>query len=215
MADTPQSNYLQYLPALFHEQPFVGAFLLAFESILAGQGSASDSIEGYDEILDRIDTFFAPQPVSSTSHAALPLDKRQTPSEFLPWLAQWVAISLRDDWSEETKRNFISRIVPLYQKRGTKDGLEELLKLYTNESVEIYELAAPPHYFQVIITLSEADPEKLNHKQRIARALINQEKPAHTFYALQVQIPAMRIINSPATGEEGLILGENTILGNK
>ncbi|XZF66229.1 MAG: phage tail protein [Gloeotrichia echinulata DVL01] len=35
---------------------------------------------------------------------------QDTPEEFLPWLAGWVSLSLRDDWAVEVKRQFIQQI---------------------------------------------------------------------------------------------------------
>jgi P2-related tail formation protein len=130
-----------------------------------------------------------------------------------------VALSLRDDWDEKTKRGFISRMVPLYRKRGTKEGLKELLELYVNvdkgpldqSNVEIYEFEQPIHYFQVTMTLQERGD--LQRKQAIARAILDQEKPAHTFYSLQILFPTMQIINQPTTADQGLYLGLNTLLG--
>jgi len=43
--------------------------------------------------------------------------------------------------------------------------------------------------------LSEADPDRQRQKQTIARAIIDQEKPAHTFYALRVAVPTMRLVS--------------------
>jgi phage tail-like protein len=203
------SNYLSYLPALFQQDSaFTGQFLLAFERILTGLHplDADDSIpqqSGLEEILDRIHTYFIPG-----SGIA---DGQRAPKDFLPWLASWVALSLREDWEEEEKRRFISRIAPLYQYRGTLRGLKELLQTYTGEAATIYECDQPPHYFQVEMTLSEPTPERLRRKEKIARAIIDQEKPAHTFYALRVLIPTMQIIN--ADPERGIRVNYNTVLG--
>lgn len=214
------SQYLDYLPALFQEDPFIGQFLLAFERMFSGLPGTADippeaaggqpPPDGFDAVLDRMGSYVTPL---AGANQPPPLAHRQTPVEFLPWLAQWVALSLRDDWSEETKRSFISRMVPLYRKRGTKAGMTELLSLYTQEEVEIYEPPEPAHYFQVEMTLSEPDPQLLRVKERIARMIIDQEKPAHTFYALRVRVPTMRIVNQPGVGQSGLILGVNTLLG--
>src|SRR5262249_31687274 len=35
----PQSSYLGYLPAIFRQEPFLGSFLLAFETVLNGTDS--------------------------------------------------------------------------------------------------------------------------------------------------------------------------------
>ncbi|MFB2979724.1 phage tail protein [Microseira sp. BLCC-F43] len=62
----------------------------------------------------------------------------------MPWLASWVALSLRDNWQPDTKRKFIKKIVPFYRLRGTKEGLEQVLRLYLKsvklpENVTIYQ----------------------------------------------------------------------------
>jgi phage tail P2-like protein len=140
-----------------------------------------------------------------------------TEPEFLPWLASWVSLSLRADWDEATKRSFIQQIVPMYRLRGTRAGLQRMLELYTRERVEVDDqFAAPPDFFQVKLTLSGADPVLFQRKQRIARAIIDQEKPAFTFYALEVVVPAMRLVSQARHERDGapyLILGENTLLG--
>jgi hypothetical protein len=74
----------------------------------------------------------------------------------------------------------------------------------------------PPHFFEVQLTLSEADPALLQSKQQIARAIIDQEKPAHTFYALRIAVPTMRLVSEALHESSGwplLILGQNTLLG--
>jgi phage tail-like protein len=174
------SSYLQYLPAIFHQDPFIGRFLLAFEAILSDPDNAEQpSLEAK---IGQLATYF---------------DPRTTPGEFLPWLAGWVALSLRADWDIETQRSFIQEIVPLYRLRGTSAGLKRMLEIYTrNENVVIYDaFDEPAHFFQVQLTLSEANPDLLRAKQAIARAIIDQEKPAHTFYALKVAVPTMRLVS--------------------
>lgn len=206
------SEYVKYLPSIYQDNQFLGRFLLAFEQILTGiPGSDTQGLEQY---IDKIHTYFYPGYPSKENT----IDSEETaPKEFLPWLATWVALSLRDDWKEETKRRFISQIVPLYRMRGTKAGLTQILKLYTQEEVNIYEFDDPPHYFQVELSLS--DRSDLARTEAIARAIIDQEKPAHTFYSLQLLFPSMRIINNyefkpeKPVESKGLRLGYNTLLG--
>lgn len=188
------SIYQQYLPAILQEQVFLGRFLLAFEKILSGLDETpgkeqiitgkSQNVPGLEEILDQIHLYFNPQ---------------ETPEEFLPWLAGWVALSLRDDWDVEVKRAFILEIVRLYRLRGTKQGLKELLSLYLKnaklgEKVEIFDnFTNFPHYFQVQITLNDRDSDKYWRQAKIAKAIIDQEKPAQTFYSLKILVPTMQI----------------------
>lgn len=193
------SSYLGHLPAIFRQDPFLGRFLLAFEQILTGGG---EGVAGLEATISRLADY---------------LDPMTTEPEFLPWLAGWVTLSLRADWDEATKRGFIQRIVPLYRLRGTREGLRSMLELYTGEPVEVLDdFAEPAHFFEVRLTLSEADPDLLRRKQAIARAIIDQEKPAHTFYALQIAVPTMRLVSLELHQETDaplLILGENTLLG--
>lgn len=196
----PPSSYLDYLPAIFRQDPFAGQFLLAFEAVLSGLGSEPEP--GLETTIGRIASYF---------------DPAATDDEFLPWLAGWVALSLRADWDKPTCRGFIARIAPLYRLRGTPAGLQQMLALYTGEPVEIYDaFDDPPYFFEVKLTLSVADPALLQSKQQIARAIIDQEKPAHTFYALQIAVPTMRLVSEALHERENaplLILGKNTLLG--
>lgn len=207
MASARVSSYLDYLPAIFRQDVFAGRFLLAFERVLSGlhPPEPDDPLPqqpGLEALIEELHRYFDPAPAAP--------EQGRTPETFLPWLAGWVGLSLRQDWSEEEKRRFLSQIVTLYRWRGTKQGLQRMLETYTQEPVEIYEFDAPAHYFQVEITLSVRDPRLLRRKEKIARAIIDQEKPAHTFYALTVLTPAMQIRNDLETG---LRLGVNTLLG--
>src|SRR5438128_7652185 len=64
-------------------------------------------------------------------------DPLQAHKDFLPWLASWVSLILRKDWSEDQQRKVLSQIIPLYLKRGTREGLEAYLKIYVGEGVTI------------------------------------------------------------------------------
>jgi len=200
--DQAASSYLDHLPAIFHQDPYVGRLLLAFEAVLGPAATAGQP--GLEETIGGLPRHFDPE---------------TAPDEFLPWLAEWVALSMRADWDPVTKRDFLREIVPLYRLRGTQAGLQRMLEIYTREAVTIDDsFEDPPHFFQVQLTLSDADAERLRRKQEIARAIIDQEKPAHTFYALRVAVPTMRLVSLQLQKDEGgvpplLILGENTLLG--
>ena len=59
------SRYLDYLPAILQEDPFIGRFLLAFERILSGLAprDPNDPIPdqlALEEYINRIHTYFNP-----------------------------------------------------------------------------------------------------------------------------------------------------------
>jgi phage tail-like protein len=197
-----QIHYRDYLPAVMQEDAFLGNFLRAFEAILSGVSDEQiETPTGFEETLAQIHTYFSPSHTPTASQA-----------EFLPWLAGWVGLSLRDDWDEQVKRDFIQQIVPLYQKRGTKAALKELLKIYLQkqvsdsvaEYVEIYEFDQIPHYFQVQLRIDSQDLTEYRRKETIARAIIDYEKPAHTVYALQILMPTMRLVSANKLAQEGV-----------
>ena len=203
----PRSSYLDHLPSAFREADdasgFLGRFLLALEHVLSGLGPAD--VAGHPPgLAEQIDD------------VARYLDPARAPAEFLDWLAGWVALSLAEDWTEDERRRFIARAVPSYRYRGTARGLRELLLAYTGDlPVTIYEFDDIPHYFQVELTLglSLRDPDFDGRKQRrlrTAMALVDEQKPAHTFYALRFRdLPTMQIgVHSTVGGDT--VLGSVT-----
>ncbi len=223
------SSYLQNLPAIFSEDDFLGRFLLAFEQVLTGlakkEGSPS---HGLEEIIAAIDRLFDPEKFDPEQEAQILLSEKKR-EEFLTWLAGWVALGLRADWTFAQKRNFLARIVPLYRRRGTKENLAELLSIYTGLTPVITDAedtdfqigvhstigvdtnigGGKAHFFRVRVTLGkdESDPASVKRQNQIARALIELQKPAHTNYELEIVSDTMQI------GERSTI-GVDTLLGD-
>ncbi len=212
MAENTKSSYLQYLSAIYEETEFLSQFLKIFEKILSGiDDEVKVEYSGIEQILDAISDYFHPT---------------DTPSEFLNWLAGWVALELQADWDEKTRRELIRRIVPLYRKRGTKEGIEEFLKIYAGPGVSINEWLSPfqigvtstigkdtvlgegrPHFFTVHVIIPEPIWQLKIRKENAVRAIIDLEKPAHTYYQLETTVPTLQI------GKYSTI-GKDTLLGN-
>lgn len=223
---TGLSRYLAHLPAVFQDDDFAGTFLLAFERVLTGlPGDDPPNFPpvppGLERILDTIETYF---------------DPASAPGGFLPWLADWVATSLREDWDDATRRVFLAHIVPLYRRRGTARSLQLLLQIYLdptldpehNASVEVleapksgdptYPTPYPPRYFQVRFTVPEHDPAIVARRASIATEIIDREKPAHTYYGLLIGSPSLQIADPPAFDSAqnpitGVFVGVTTLLG--
>lgn len=212
---------LDYLPAIYHDDPLLGQFLLAFEKLLLGRtdgvpirspkgneggSSASTTTPGSDPERQALETTIA--------GIANLFDPHKTPDDFLPWLAAWTSFTMRADLDPIQQRNFISNIIHLYRRRGTKQNLVDLLKIFTTGTPKVAESSAdglriglnstigketwlggsPAHYFQVTLVLPEAADAKTHQRRMsIARELIELEKPAHTFYDLKVEFPGMKI----------------------
>jgi len=223
----------EYLPALYQADPFLERFLLAFEKILLGREDGIMFPALHDQLGNSI-PFHGTSLEGAIAHLSTYFDPNETPTEFLSWLAGWVALSLRDDWLEDEKRRFMNQIVPLYQKRGTYAGMIEMLQTYTGGmGVEVSELTAPlqigvtshvgvdtaigggpPHYFRVKIILQSLKDLDLTRRKQIARAIIDQEKPAHTYYDLEVKVPTTMQVGQPDPFQGGSVVGVNTFLGD-
>lgn len=173
-----QSSYLEYLPALYRDDEFMGQFLLIFESIL--------------------------KPVENTvNNLPLYFDPQMIPESLLPWLASWVDLTLDPTWPVERRRELVKSVAELYHWRGTRRGLTEYLRIYTGSIPDISEYipgmsldyetklgintqlgsSGEGHHFTVTLELDE--DSEIN--TMTIRKIIEAQKPAHTAYALQIR----------------------------
>lgn len=225
---TAGSRYLDYLPAVFQEDApphgpnWLGKLLRGYEAVLTGVGDPK--APGLEELLDG---------VGHTGRGIERLfDPEHTPDEFLEWLSNWVALTLRADVEVQLQRVLIARAIPLYRVRGTKEGLEDLIQIYTTLRPTIVESGpalqigvhstvgvdtaiegGPAHFFRVKIgLLATTDPDVIADRRRIVTAIIDAEKPAHTYYTLTVEHPTLQIGKTSKVGVDTL-LGEQQPLG--
>src|SRR5205807_1330684 len=105
------SGLLQYLPAIYSEDPFLGQFLLAFEKILLGREDSPSDLSSSDSSSSGESDDVAPDPDLNPKGLeqiidglATLYDPWSTPDEFLPWLSKWTALSLRADMTLEQQR---------------------------------------------------------------------------------------------------------------
>lgn len=106
----PRRSYLDDLPATYKEDPSSSRFLERFLSI-------------FESVFYEIDF--------TVEHLGRFFDAVGTPSDFLSWLGSWLALSLDDNWTEDKKRRLIQNAISLYKKRGTREGLEAMIALFT------------------------------------------------------------------------------------
>ena len=115
MALTPQSRYLDYLPALFREtDPYLGKLLMVFQSVL-------DPIEALVDAAD----------LSSSPDLA--------PARYLPWLARWVGAPEAVEGDPPHARRTIARTAALARWNGTRRALRERLQDATGAGVLLVE----------------------------------------------------------------------------
>lgn len=109
----PRKSYLRHLPAIYQEDEqgadFLERFLAVFESVFVD----------IEEEMESVTKYFDP--------AGMPAGPND---DYLSWLCDWLAVETDETWSESAKREFISEAPKLYKKRGTREGLLEILRIY-------------------------------------------------------------------------------------
>ena len=158
LAQGPGSRYLSDLPVIFHDQDFLGRFLLIFESI-------------WEPLEQRQD------------HIAMYFDPRTCPASFLPWLAGWIHLALDSHWSEARCRRLLAEAMDLYRWRGTHDGLTRMIKVCTGLTPEITEDPSQPFILQIRVSV----PPGSDVRRELLEGLIKVHKPAHVGYRLEVE----------------------------
>jgi phage tail-like protein len=103
----PRDSYLQYLPAVFQQDPIARDFLDRFLAIFkATFDSFDDKIDGMTALLD---------PMS-------------VPEKYFPWLAGWINFQADTNWSLAKRRKMLKKAASTYRTKGTVAGLKQAVK---------------------------------------------------------------------------------------
>jgi phage tail-like protein len=122
---------LRHLPSIYWKSRDLADILALFEGFWLEPGG-EPSKEGKPAVQEGT----APLEARIARIASL-FDALETPAEFLPWLAQWAAVSHLDIFTPERQRRLISGIVPLYASRGTKGYLTAILELLVPDGTAV------------------------------------------------------------------------------
>ncbi len=151
------SRYLQHLPPIYHEHPFLGQFLLAFEGVLTP----------VEQMVDNFDLY---------------LDAYQAPAYFLEQLGEWLGLALDEKWPVAKRRALVAEAAELYRRRGTRWALSRYLQIYADAKPEIREPEDRPHHFEVVLRLPPGGSVDRPTVERI----IDANRPVHTTYSLEI-----------------------------
>ncbi len=234
------SSYLQHLPQIFRTgggpggTQFLGRFLKIFEALLSGRDDArpeGEKVAGLEERIAGFPAYLDPLLTPVDDPDAEPA----LTSEFLDYLARWVGLMLDQNWTLAQKREWQRRIVPLYKRRGTRDGLAEYLAMFIGNQASIDEppggfvlgwlptgekgtstlgvdtfiAGAPAYFFRVRINYGfGAEPFEIATWRNIrkgTRAIVDIEKPAHTYYTLDARTPGFSVGIHSTIGQDTLI----------
>lgn len=183
----PRTSLIAYLPPIYQQDedhsPFLERFLAMFSTFF----------DDMEDKIDRISSHFDPDAVSGT---------------YLEWLGRWLAITDHEAWGETKLRLLIKQAPELYKLRGTREGMMNMLKIYTGsepflleyfqfkqmqETSELRQLFAQlygdnPYCFCIMLKpeFVQTDAQRLTIEQ-----IIEDQKPAYTEGKLIVLQPWM------------------------
>ena len=159
------------LPGIYQDDHFTGRFTAGFDDVLAPVFGVLDSLEAY-------------------------IDPYLCPPDFLPWLAQWVGVSLDEDWDEERHRRLVANAIFLHRFRGTIAGLRAEVMLFTGGDVQVTESGGtswsqtPNGAFtgeevpRLAVRVLVDDPTTVNLKG--VEGIVDGAKPAHVVSSVEV-----------------------------
>lgn len=149
----PVRSYLRFLPALFSGAvPTQRRDLLETSERAARQWGAREEARTTAVEVHHADAFrrflFLFQHMMTTvtdKVDGIPrlIDPMTTDPQFLPWIASWVGFELDEGLSLNEQRELVRRSIRLYRTRGTRAGVEEMVKVLTRTNVRIEERVKP------------------------------------------------------------------------
>ncbi|MCO4744015.1 MAG: hypothetical protein KC912_04455 [Proteobacteria bacterium] len=148
----PVRGYLRYLPGIFQGNgPVTQREVLRVRdaSVVRWGGAAKEQVRVLDVDEDPIRRFlFLFQHIMSgvTDRIdAIPdlTDPLLCDSRFLPWLASWVGFELDESLPIHQQRELVRRAIRLFRSRGTRQGMEEMVRVLTSAPVRVRERVRP------------------------------------------------------------------------
>ncbi len=149
----PVRGYLRFLPAVFQGDGPVtsGDLVRSRDTALQRWGSGLPS-QQFDETHvdeDPLRRFlFIYQHVMTTVSDRIErivdlTDPLLCEAKFLPWLASWVGFELDESLPVHQQRELVRRAIRLYRTRGTRTGVEDMVRVLTSAPVRVRERQKP------------------------------------------------------------------------
>lgn len=125
------------------------------------------------------------------------LDLEASGDESLLWLSDWLSVSNRHSWPACRLRRYLLEGAAVFGRRGTKQGIKQIVYLYTGYRPYLIEPEDRPGEFIILIS-QEAVPSYQEY-QALLR-IVEEVKPAHMEAGLVIL-------------KEGVTLGRGSYLG--
>lgn len=109
--------------------------------------------------------------------------------KFLPWIASWVTFELDESLPLHQQRELVRRSIRLYRTRGTKAGVEEIIRVLTSAPVTVTEWKKPQPAVVGALTLAggKGVDERFLRDEPPGFYLVKPERKATTFFVLTLE----------------------------
>lgn len=196
----PVRSYLRFLPAVFR-----GGISAAVDSALApaiertqqpwvGEVAPTPQDTRQDEV-ERLRCFLllfqhivnsVVEQVEDMPSLTHPLWADQ---KFLAWIASWVSFTLDESIPLHQQRELIRRAIRLYRNRGTKEGMEEMVRVLTSAPVVVKERQRPTPFVVGGSTLANGKTvsQRFLRKEIGGYYLYSESRPDTSFFVIELE----------------------------
>lgn len=147
-------------------------------------------------LCDGLDEVLAPVLLSLDAFPAY-LDLATTPDDMVPWLAQWVGMSVDLGEDLDRQRELLGSAGALHAIRGTRRGIELAVQAATGMPAEVVETGAaswsdtpggalPGEPEAAVVVVVRPEPDAYVDADRLD-ALVEALKPAHVRHRVQIE----------------------------
>jgi len=145
----PVRSYLRFLPGIFQGEGPVSSreVVRTRDAALAKYGSGMPQEQAIEVRVDEdpmrrflfIFQHLQTRVTDRVDRLVELIDPLMTDARFLPWLASWVGFDLDGSLPVHQQRELVRRAIRLYRTRGTRRGIEEMVRVLTSAPVRIRE----------------------------------------------------------------------------
>jgi phage tail-like protein len=108
---------------------------------------------------------------------------------FLPWISSWVNFALDESLPLHQQRELVRRSIRLHRTRGTRAGIEEMIRVLTSAPVVVTERKPPPSATLGAMTLSggRTIEERYLRGEPPGHFIVNRTRSDGTFFVLTLE----------------------------
>lgn len=108
---------------------------------------------------------------------------------FLPWISSWVNFALDESLPLHQQRELVRRSIRLHRTRGTRAGIEEMIRVLTSAPVVVTERRRPPTATLGVMTLAggRTIEERYLRGEPPGHFIVNPTRSDGTFFVLTLE----------------------------